>query len=437
MPYRASLALGLALSLGTACGSPPPVDDDGGGIDASAPDGSLPDGSLPDGGDLDGSARPDGHRPDSGGPPVRLCPDSTLSFAGLEAAHDALQGGATEAPLSADGCIRMRLTPDGSATNEELVYDGVVVQRFAHSAAGSSGEADRDHDGFFEHTLEVIRESADAGSAIVTELATDGTVLRRETYTLDADTLHRVVEIDDGTGTLVIDEEVDAPRAQPDAIQGPVAGTGAGSCTQAQADQIAMEMQQAIDRGLECASTYGIPGLEQHLSRAIPAQGIRLQCASAPGACAEIDMWSAIANLLGLGGEIVITIDPGNYFGAAACANHQQILLHELLHALIGIHTGYDDPTQPESRIHDRVYACAGLCNDTMPTKCQCASCLRTDVCDPRCAGLAECEPDLGAQCRCFARPRWYPTMTECTVGCPSGLACFSATCRAVSYACD
>jgi hypothetical protein len=368
-----------------------------------------------------------------------LCPASAISADLLEAAHDALADGGTDAKLSADGCIHLHRSSAGAASIDEVLYGAQVTSRWTTNGDTTTGERDEDFDGTFEWNAKITR-TAGARGAVITRARPDGTLLSRDTYTVtdSEDSVHALLEIDDGTGTgtLTTDVEFDAPVEQPATITGPTPGTGAGDCTPEQAAQIQADMQKALSDGAACAGR-GVPGLAQHLGTTIPAQGIELRCGSRPGECAAINWWSAVGTLLGVGsGPIVIVVDPDNYFGAAGCQNHAQVLLHELLHTLLGLHSGYDPPDTPQGVVHDRVYACASLCEDTAPTKCQCASCLRTTVCDPRCAGYADCNPDLGAQCRCFSNPRYYSTYTECTVKCPTGLACFAASCKAVDYSC-
>lgn len=424
--------LALSLVLAPGCSSPPAAACTG--ADCGVADGGMDAGPRPDGGTTDAGPLPDGASPDA--PVTDLCPTSTITFALASAAHDTIAAGGTDAPLSEDGCVHLRISRAGDEVTDELVYGTAVVQRFVGTPAAMHGEADRDRDGVFEWTIDVAYLPADAQMAVIEDHDAAGNVLRRATYTMNGSDVHQLVEVDDGSGTLVTDEEGDVPASQEDAIMGPAAGTGAGACTAEQAAQIRMDMQGAISSGADCAARMGMNDVRDLLARTVAAQGIQIQCGSRPGSCAEVDFWSVLVNRAGVGGPIVITVDPTTYFDPAACGNRQEILLHELLHVLYGSHSGYDDPSQPESRVHDRVYACAALCEQAMPTRCQCASCLRTNVCDPRCAGFADCNPDLGAQCRCFARPRWYPTYAQCTVGCPSGIACFAATCRSVSLAC-
>ena len=120
-----------------------------------------------------------------------------------------------------------------------------------------------------------------------------------------------------------------------------------------------------------------------------------------------------------------------------------ETLAHELLHyTSLGLHdsahTGNEDSRMEEG---DRVYACSILCAGGIgraPTRCHCATCLDTGVCDERCKIDFPCsKPDMGAICPCLLRNKWYETFEECAVDCSSGLACFGfSKCRSLNKGC-
>jgi hypothetical protein len=114
----------------------------------------------------------------------------------------------------------------------------------------------------------------------------------------------------------------------------------------------------------------------------------------------------------------------------------QDVLFHELLHTYLGAHETTNVGDSSHASVRDPVYACAALCFEPMPTKCQCAACLGTNICDPRCAQYADCDPNQGAQCDCVTNHSWYDTLTACTVDCPSGIVCFAAGCNQRSLLC-
>ncbi len=421
--------------------------------DAGAPDASARDASPLDASPVDtglghdgGAAQESGPGPDAGSAAeggVGPCGGSTLSVATLDAAHDALRAGMTDVALSDDGCVHLHRTVSGSTVHEEVTEDGQVTSRWDKTETTATGDRDDDWDGIFEWHAEVTTDGPDAHTMVITIDPTgSGHPVRRETYTQSGTDLHVLIEVDDGTGTLVTDQDFDTTTTQNGAVSGPTTGTGSNDCTPAQANELRMKMEQALAQGSDCSERMGLGDLAHHVASTIASLGIQLHCGPLPaGVCAQINEWDAISQLLRagtlFGGPIDITVNPSMFFGDPNCMSNQlNILWHEILHTYIGLHTGYDPASAPETKTHDRVYACAAMCFDSTATKCQCASCLRTTVCDPRCASFADCTPHLGALCRCAANPRWYPTLTQCTVDCPSGLACFAADCQDVDYSC-
>jgi hypothetical protein len=119
----------------------------------------------------------------------------------------------------------------------------------------------------------------------------------------------------------------------------------------------------------------------------------------------------------------------------------RHLLFHEMLHSY-ALHE-YDlvvNPLEnPRLLENDPIEACAETCwgYEGLSTKCSCATCLGTDVCDPRCAKFKACDPVLGFRCPCPSGPGYYRDCASCLVGCPSGLACFGmTTCTPISVEC-
>jgi hypothetical protein len=116
------------------------------------------------------------------------------------------------------------------------------------------------------------------------------------------------------------------------------------------------------------------------------------------------------------------------------------VLWHELLHLEFGPHPdGIRD--WKRFREADQLTACEDLCfKKKLATKCSCARCLGTDICDPRCAPYKGCAPQLGVICPCPKGKnayKWFPTCQECLSRCPSGLGCFGhSRCRPIDVSC-
>jgi hypothetical protein len=105
-------------------------------------------------------------------------------------------------------------------------------------------------------------------------------------------------------------------------------------------------------------------------------------------------------------------------------------LFHEFMHLDIPKHDS-DQEIAPNRANVDQIYACQELCfkPHNAVTQCSCATCIGTTKCDPRCStnpplGFLTCSNDFGAWCPCPTRLKWYPTCSDCLVGCPSGLFC-------------
>jgi hypothetical protein len=201
---------------------------------------------------------------------------------------------------------------------------------------------------------------------------------------------------------------------------------------------------EALEGGLACARRFDKPWWYIWISLLMVTRGVEFECERLPGACAQIDWWDGLTKGTRLSPAsipfyppIKIYIDPITFFQEPCAGTQPSILWHELMHLLLGPHDPRDTPKLPESKIYDRVLACQTLCFNPNATKCHCASCLEARVCDSRCAGLGECNPRLGARCDCPTSPRWYSTKAACTVGCPTGGACFTFfACPEIDYSC-
>ncbi|MBL8684786.1 MAG: hypothetical protein JNK05_36760 [Myxococcales bacterium] len=449
-PRRALAALVSSLVL-NACGANVPMPGGDGSTDALREDASMSDATSMDAAASDASssdaATSDGapadalHLGDAGG----ACPQAPTAES-LRAAHAALRGGADAVSLSPDGCVRYaRTTRDGLVTREEVTAAGRSIVLWDHTAALSTGRRDENADGVFEWRSTVTRSATDERVEITIDPSgTGATPTRRETYVRVGTRVRARIEVAATPGgALTVDSEFETTGLSQPFVTAPTTGTGTGSCTPAQAMQLQMQMEAAMQTGMTCSSRLGLNAMSNHAAQIAATRGIELRCARLTpnqSRCAEVNHWDAITSLLQTGRTtpLVITVDPDAFFNDARCSGNQlNVLWHEILHTYIGLHDPYDPEDAPQTTTRDRVYACSALCFSANATKCQCASCLGTNICDPRCAGFRDCNPDLGAQCRCAARPRWYPTLTQCNVECPSGLACAFATCRAVSYACN
>jgi hypothetical protein len=395
----------------------------------------------------------DGSCPGSTG----TCDHDAATADSLDAALTALANGAVDVAVTPAGCTRYRITRDGqTVTHEELVVNGQTAIVWDHTAAQSDGKEDLDLDGFFETRLTVTPAGAAAGWKLVIErfMPPSTTPVRREMYTRSGDTIHEVVEEDDGSGSLTTTSELDIPLTQwgsPDTVTNarmamiPAAQTG--SCTAADRQEILRLFRQAAAEGIACAEANGANsvkiGLEwQYMSRNLSTDLV-ITCEPLDGLIAWMD-WT---NWLGFDtGKAELHIDPDKFRNLLDPRNvddptygQRRLLFHEFTHLLFGEHD-----QQLREMMGDEKYArwdqgesCARFCFSpkTFLDRCDCARCLNTNVCDPRCQPYKPCtEPTLGGVCTCH--DTWYDDYTKCTVECPSGLFCFGHQCKKYTMEC-
>lgn len=314
----------------------------------------------------------------------------------LRAAAAAVAAGDDDVALTPDGTTwtYARTRSNGEVTAERLRHAGAVVLEWTHAGTETQGAADQNADGVFERRWHVVRTAADAGITIVTDdPQDDGSPVRRVTYTVAGTALGVVIEADLGSGL----EEVDAfstTTIQTNA--GPGIGAAAADCTATQQQQLEAQFMQAWEQGKKCFRDLGLDETLNFLIWKLGTDGIAIRCGELSGDnCAEIDISDSL--LFGaLPVNVGVTIDPNNFFNSPIClANQLNVLWHEVLHVAHGPHAPGFTAT------NDETYACTALCFNTTgrpnapaATKCQCATCLDTDACDPRCAAYADCGQD-------------------------------------------
>lgn len=345
---------------------------------------------------------------------------SLPSIATINAAHDALEGGADEAPLSPDGSWSYKRVRAGTAVvTEAIERDGQTVLSWGHNGATTEGSVDTNADGVVERRH--IVSGAPDTHVVTDDPEDDGSPTRRVTYSVAAAKVHVLVQEADENGDLVDVEEFDAdPQQFASAPAENTVAPAASDCTAAQMQQIETLFQQAWATGTQCFKDLGKEQEINFLTWKLTIDRIAFTCAELPqDFCAQIDISDSIFRG-NLPVSVGVTIDPRWFFGNQTCVKNQQnVLWHELLHVTYGPHlpghTTTDDPT----------YACTALCfNKTqtpLATKCQCATCLATDPCDPRCDQYADCgqscelhvEIDtaecLGTPCACgMGGGNWY-----------------------------
>lgn len=423
------LSLFLVLYLASACSSNPSAPPDAAGADGSSIDAVASDGARPPGSD--------GAAPDA--PP----PGNAVTVATIEAAEPGLTAGMDDVALSADGTVRYRRRREGGRTvHEEIVVNGRVVESVDQMDTQTIELRDKENDGVLEWRLTVTRGATPDANQAVIEVDPTGMFTapaHRETYTpMGTDAVEVVIEDDDGSGSLSETRRYTTTPDQPTAVITPPESGGPGGCSDAQAAQLASQLRDAIDSGIACSQRMGLNDLANAVSRAATGRGFSLTCGYLPGSTTAManpfDGWFGDWT----SGPLNIRIDPSKFFALTVHPRiGQEVLWHEVMHLMRGSHDSADIADESMALETDPFYACSALCFRPTATKCECAACLHTSVCDPRCAGFAECmNPQVRSLCLCSSRMMWYSTPTECRTACPSGIACFAAGCRDVNYQC-
>lgn len=362
------------------------------GSPSSSSDGGSPEGAIADAGDVDGSNADGGN----GGAPY-------VTYPSLSAAHDALQSGATDVAVSADGrehYVRM-LGGNGDET-DELRIDGVVVYRAVHSGSTSHVEQDQNGDGAFDWSLDVVRGATDDDrqAVILSDPSGTGAPTGRTTMTQTAatpDTVHTKVEAFH-SGSWLLVEETDAP-----VVQGvePAVLVDTLSCDPL-SSTIQSAMEQAITDGVAQMQSYRVDDIVNGIVALIAERGVHIVCDpavyNARHDCAEASIFDSLTHSR-LGGlfssRVTINLAPrGDCVRPFA-------LFHELLHIVTGKwHSLPIKANDKEWKAEDRIYSCTDVAfeadNNTKPTtKCECATCLKTSMDDPRCATFDACPADI------------------------------------------
>jgi len=372
-----------------------------------------------------------------------------ITIDSLEAARAALEAGATEVSLSPAGCVLYSRTMSGpTVTHEELTVSDWTMETWDHTITQSLGLRDADLDGFFEWRSTVDRGPLVTDGRVQATLYTTDTqwLVRRETYTrLSEETMHVLWEEDtEGGGWLTTVANLEAsttdiysrtiyprtPTTTWTLAGGEPLGQAspAGACSSDKLNLILQRLAEGVQQGVACMYQHGRPDLAVKMTQNYATRQFMISCSSCPDQ-AQIAVWPDPTM------PVNLTICDAFF---ASDANWQRsTLFHELEHLSEPPH----DPTV-ENQAGDKnwevdpVYACESMCFNGAATKCSCATCLRTTVCSSRCSAHGECNPQLGAKCLCTSRQKWYKTFAQCAVDCPTGLACFWATCKNYDVSC-
>lgn len=361
-----------------------------------------------------------------------------ITAGSLEAARLALEAGADEVSLSPAGCVRYsRVTSGAMVVHEELTASDWTMETWSHTITQSHGLRDADMDGFFEWRSYVEHAALPGDQRVIISMYSPETtyLARREIYQrLDAETMRVLWEEDAGEGlALVADFQASTTDRYTATLPGTSTFAGrrapvADACSDENLDLIRQRLAEAIQQGIECMNKYGRPDLAVKLAHNYATRRFIIGCSSCTDQ-AQINIWPDPTM------PVILTVCDEFFKGDA---NWQRsTLFHEMEHLSEPPHDPtIEDQAGDKNWEVDPIYACESMCFNSAATKCSCATCLRSTKCNPRCASLAECDPELGAQCLCPSRRKWYNSFGECAVACPSGLACFGSTCKNYDVSC-
>lgn len=360
----------------------------------------------------------------------------------LRAAKAQLEDGATDVKLSKFGCQSYsRSIEDGVVVSERMV-SGEGSDQNVFEAEYSPTRVEFKTGQTRGETWSAIATANDEGELekVVVSLtsATSGIPLRRDTYTpIDDETLHVVTEVSSEGSELFEAGEYDVPEAMPAFGSVPSADLKTEGCSAAQTAELKSMLEDMIVEAFECMRDKGRADIASFLLRTYFGNTITLSCANAGSeGVAHISMVGKFTSHFF--GYFGVEINVDRFFSTKADGSRtyspeqlKNVLMHELLHLRFGPHQPGLVGSEREFEA-DPTYACAALCFEARAddrTKCACAVCLNTDICDSRCQEFKECDGNMGATCNALPL-KWYASPSDCAMSC-------TAPCKVHNVRCD
>lgn len=366
--------------------------------------------------------------------------DTTTDAPATSCAIDALQAkyksGAVEIDFDCDGKVDWKLVREGGKVTKESIdfngdgKDDYVVDR------GSTPQVirvDANFDGKWDLVIE-RKAGSTAGTFDFVELTDPtfrtGTLSYRRRYTLPAAKVTVVEEslATDGTWQEERTTTSNWPVRKIDAT----IGGSAGACSDGDKAKIEKALED-VEKSIDCLGGYD-KSMARRAKWMLAVNDVSIFC-KAEGAgeskfCASANN-AHEACPFGFCTEMTIQVTPDG-LNNPACGALSSTLFHELMHYVAGLHR-VDDGSADKN---DPVYGCERLCGANEATPENCAACLQTSTGDPRCVKAGgkprECKQEIAGRCNCESRQKTYPTYTQCTVECPSGLGCAFSGCTEI-----
>lgn len=390
-----------------------------------------------------------------------------------QAAEDAFDAGATDIPLNASGCRRLKVTRDAGSLSlayeltkgTRLVFDAAsgatraeadrrVLYAFTEDDTGIHESFDTNEDGTFDRTVET---TFDAGVWAATVSTEAGPNPKRVSRIRASDTTMVVREERGGT---VLDEFVTSTAQgkcfgpndmQADACKPPPGPPPTCTnetpmpCSKAVSDALRRDLTKAVAKGRKCLKDTGLEFDPSAKVEALSKAGkLKFFCTADPcGPLGEFKVDPAERNPYRMDFNTARNSTP---------AERARTLFHETFHS-DPIFNHDDELNRAASnacklQITDRTFACETMCfNPQAANKCVCIRCLSkdrfqsTDAICKKCDGLPDCSgrveggknvsQAIGAWC---GRGKVFcDTKTECDTACAS----IGGGCKQVKATCD
>jgi hypothetical protein len=262
----------------------------------------------------------------------------------------------------------------------------------------------------------------------------DGFLDRRQTYSVDPSSTQITVSTErDNDYDGIFDLTYSSIVSRYQDVLATASQAPGGPCTAAQLNQLESAFDDAFLDGYACLAGLS-PDLASSFAYDVARYDWNVVCEQLPaGVCARYDLLNYLARAVWgtLGGTVIPTVrvSPAA-FTAPGCGSIKSIMFHESLHGVFGVH---EFPSKSQSDPSDRVYGCERTCFSSAPTSQDCAQCLASSNTDQRCSRYpykpCPSPSQVPGYCTCPINYTLYSRMIDCGVDCPSGLACFWATC--------
>lgn len=366
----------------------------------------------------------------------------------LDAAKAALAAGATDVALSPNGCYRYSRSTTGGTETEQIAFNGVIVLSFRNTATQLTGQVNSTSNarllwnvqrGATPDTFTSVRSYYNPST---------GMILSRITTVASGGNYQVTEEKADPSGNLIVVAQYDATiddfyLANQEQSAAAPAASSSFACTSDEEQRLSAAYNHGVQVGLECFRHYqAASDVLLMMMFNYVARDVFFLCDPTLNANGLADR-NAINDpskpiTISISDPLTLDLDDRDL---------SAVLFHEFLHFQFGGHAPYLKNSD-RRREFDRTYACESLCfgksdspqvGNSDPTKCTCATCLGTNMCDPRCRLEADCDPTFFI-CPCPTGKnayRQFSNCTDCLVTCPSGLACFGfASCLVISVSC-